>query len=294
MADNWTNPNSVEDANDDWANDQYVINGSLNNYAYTYNSEGQLECRLTQDEISDKIRIYLGEDNTNIINFQMKIYHAQSGWKTIHSGENNNGFSWINIPFATQYIRKIKVDVLSEMERLRIHAIQFNKTEIKLENIITAGYVGDYKKGDSVNLTWGIVALGVLDGDIFIIKNNADMCSAASAGGITHLVNKNSQVGVHSFNIDTTGGFYETNSDYSIVFCGTQQFITANITIGSFSIENRSANNQIIEKASQMLVNKAIQNKLSGAINYYDNTGENVILTHNLIEEESEIIRMPE
>ncbi|MBA7624633.1 hypothetical protein ES703_32044 [subsurface metagenome] len=54
------------------------------------------------------------------------------------------------------------------------------------------------------------------------------------------------------------------------------------------AIENNS-----LDKAAKSLVNKAIQNKATGAIDYYDDDGETIILTHTPSDEESAITRMP-
>lgn len=48
-----------------------------------------------------------------------------------------------------------------------------------------------------------------------------------------------------------------------------------------------------IDKAVKMLINKAIQNKATGAIEYYDDDGETVILTHTPTDAESIITRAP-
>lgn len=45
--------------------------------------------------------------------------------------------------------------------------------------------------------------------------------------------------------------------------------------------------------ALKILVNKAIQNKTTGAINYYDDDGETIILTHTPTDGESIITRTP-
>jgi len=47
-----------------------------------------------------------------------------------------------------------------------------------------------------------------------------------------------------------------------------------------------------LDKATKLLVNKAVQNKSTGAIDYYDDDGETVILTHTPADGESEIERM--
>lgn len=48
-----------------------------------------------------------------------------------------------------------------------------------------------------------------------------------------------------------------------------------------------------LEKAAKMLINKAIQTKATGAIDYYDDDGETIILTHTPTDEESTITRTP-
>lgn len=48
-----------------------------------------------------------------------------------------------------------------------------------------------------------------------------------------------------------------------------------------------------LDKAAKLLVNKAVQNKSTGAINYYDDDGQTVILTHTPTDGESEITRTP-
>jgi hypothetical protein len=43
----------------------------------------------------------------------------------------------------------------------------------------------------------------------------------------------------------------------------------------------------------KILANKAVQNKVTGAINYYDDDGETIILTHTPTDSESSITRAP-
>jgi hypothetical protein len=47
------------------------------------------------------------------------------------------------------------------------------------------------------------------------------------------------------------------------------------------------------QKAAKVLTNKAVQNKNTGAVNYYDDDGQTVILTHTPSDEESIITRTP-
>jgi hypothetical protein len=50
---------------------------------------------------------------------------------------------------------------------------------------------------------------------------------------------------------------------------------------------------EILEKAAKVILNKAVQNKETGAIKFYDDDGETVILTHTPDDGESEITRAP-
>ena len=68
---------------------------------------------------------------------------------------------------------------------------------------------------------------------------------------------------------------------------------TVNAVLATFSIESRFAGNVLFQKAAKLLVNKAVQNKSTGAINYYDDDGETIILTHTPSDGESAITRMP-
>ncbi len=68
---------------------------------------------------------------------------------------------------------------------------------------------------------------------------------------------------------------------------------TVNAVLAMFSIENRFAGSSLFETAAKMLINKAVQNKATGAINYYDDDGETVVLTHTPSDGESTITRAP-
>lgn len=47
------------------------------------------------------------------------------------------------------------------------------------------------------------------------------------------------------------------------------------------------------EKAAKLLVNKAVQDKITGAIDYYDDDGQTILFTHTPIDDESTITRTP-
>jgi len=61
----------------------------------------------------------------------------------------------------------------------------------------------------------------------------------------------------------------------------------------SILVEEKEIQLGIFKKAAKTLVNKAIQNKTTGAIDYYDDDGETIILTHTPTDGESTITRTP-
>ncbi len=50
---------------------------------------------------------------------------------------------------------------------------------------------------------------------------------------------------------------------------------------------------EALNKAIKLLTNKAVQNKITGAIDYYDDDGQIVILTHTPTDSESTLTRTP-
>lgn len=48
-----------------------------------------------------------------------------------------------------------------------------------------------------------------------------------------------------------------------------------------------------VEKAAKVLVNKAVQDKVTGQIRYYDDDGQAVILTHTPAESDEQLLREP-
>jgi hypothetical protein len=61
----------------------------------------------------------------------------------------------------------------------------------------------------------------------------------------------------------------------------------------SILVEEKEIQLGVFEKAAKTLVNKAIQNKITGVINYYNDDGETIILTHTPTDAESTITRTP-
>ena len=135
--------------------------------------------------------------------------------------------------------------------------------------------------------------------DVDIYKNGA-ATQKATANGVTMTSPFDSVTGLHLVAIDTsvdTGdtGFWTTGADYTVVLTPDETVDSQTITavLAQFSIENRFAGSALFEKAAKMLINKAVQNKVTGIIQYYDDDDTTVILTHTPIDDESTITRTP-
>ena len=159
-------------------------------------------------------------------------------------------------------------------------------------------YLGDYEKDAVVYFCWdsndknGASITRATNGAIKVYKNNFIVeCS----NGITDIEDIDGLTGVHSCKIDLSwDDFYVGGFDYSVVLAGAViDGETVNAVLASFSIENRFSSNEKMKKAVKLLVNKAVQEKSSGEIKYYDDDGVTVLLTHTPDEQELTITRNP-
>lgn len=159
-------------------------------------------------------------------------------------------------------------------------------------------YLGDYEKDSVVCFCWdsndkdGASITRSANGTIKVYKNNYIV---ESSNGITDIEDIDGLTGVHSCKIDLSlDDFYASGFDYSIVLVGAVvDGETVNAVLAIFSIENRFSSNDKIKKAVKLLINKAVQEKTSGVIKYYDDNGETVLLTHTPDESELTITRNP-
>jgi hypothetical protein len=90
-------------------------------------------------------------------------------------------------------------------------------------------------------------------------------------------------------NLDTEGLLTVIVQDDSICLPVFSHFMVVNANV----YDSLFAGSTLFQKAAKLLVNKAVQNKSTGAINYYDDDGETIILTHTPADGESEITRTP-
>lgn len=159
-------------------------------------------------------------------------------------------------------------------------------------------YLGDYKEDSVIYFCWdtndksGGSITRATNGSIKIYKDDG---TAESTAGITDTEDFDGVVGVHNCKIDLSSDvFYSAGNDYSVVLSGAViDGETVNAVLATFSIENRFAVSELLETAAKLLVNKAVQNKLTGTVDYYDDDGETILLTHTPADQESTITRNP-
>ena len=101
-----------------------------------------------------------------------------------------------------------------------------------------------------------------------------------------HSDNCGYEIGNGYYRIDVPDAAFATGADFVSVLVRD----SVNTTI---RVLGREIQLCIFEKAAKTLVNKAIQNKTTGIINYYDDDGETIILTHTPTDAESTIRRTP-
>jgi len=158
-------------------------------------------------------------------------------------------------------------------------------------------YLGDFKAGSthyfcfSTNNKSGGKAT-YTDGSVKVFRDDVNT-GVATGVTITKDFGSPTMTGIHNVKLVLTDAFYATGHDYAVVLTeATIDGETVNAVIAEFSIENRM-NNLLLEKAARLLVNKAVQDKVTGAISYYDDNGQTVILTHTPADSQSTITRTP-
>lgn len=159
-------------------------------------------------------------------------------------------------------------------------------------------YLGDFKEDSTVYFCWdtndknGGSITRVTNGSIRVYKDDG---TVENTVGITDTEDFDSLTGIHNCKIDlSSDAFYSKGHDYSVILSGaTIDGELVNAVLAILSIENRFGGSLLFEKAAKLLVNKAVQNKVTGVIDYYNDDGETIILTHTPNEGESTITRTP-
>ena len=101
-----------------------------------------------------------------------------------------------------------------------------------------------------------------------------------------HTDNYGYEIGEGYYRIDVPDAAFATAADFLSVL------VQDNVG-KSILVEEKEIQLGIFEKAAKTLVNKAVQNKTTGAIDYYDDDEETIILTHTPTDGESTIVRTP-
>jgi len=158
-------------------------------------------------------------------------------------------------------------------------------------------YLGDFKTGGthyfsfSTNNKSGGKAT-YSGGSVKVFKDDVNAGVTAGVTVVKDFGNP-AMTGVHNVKLVLTDAFYAAGHDYTVALTeATIDGETVNAVIAEFSIQNR-INSLLLEKAARVLVNKAVQNKVTGVISYYDDNGQTVILTHTPAEGQSTITRTP-
>jgi len=157
-------------------------------------------------------------------------------------------------------------------------------------------YLGDFKKNSTVYFCWntnsknGASITRATNGTIKVYKDNN---TSGSTAGIVDMEDFGNLTGVHNCKIDLSAdAFYTPGYDYSVVLTGAViDGETVNAVLASFSIENRFAGSELFRKAAKVLVNKAVQNKVTGVISFYDDDGQTLLFTQTPNENETSITR---
>jgi hypothetical protein len=108
---------------------------------------------------------------------------------------------------------------------------------------------------------------------------------------------------------NTTNGFVDEGQGYSITLTASEMqaarikvyvadqtnpkvWLDTTVVVETYGHAN-AQHAFDVEKAVKILLNKAVQTKITGAIDYYDDDGATVILTHTPTDTESTVTRSP-
>ena len=101
-----------------------------------------------------------------------------------------------------------------------------------------------------------------------------------------HTDNYGYEIGEGYYRIDVPDAAFATGASFLSV-------LVRDSVGNSILNEEKEIQLGILEKAAKSLVNKAVQNKATGVIDYYDDDGQTVILSHTPTDGESAITRTP-
>lgn len=147
------------------------------------------------------------------------------------------------------------------------------------------------KMGPFVDDTDGKTAetgLSIGQADIRLSKNGGDFAQTHNAAGATHDENGYYGIPLDATDTDTLGSL-RVAVHKSGALPVWQDFMVLHAQVYDWLLGTGG----LYEKAAKILVNKAVQTKSTGVIEYYDDDGQTVILTHTPTDGESSITRTP-
>lgn len=293
-------PDSVSDPSSGWNNDNNAIDGNTATYAYSDGIDEWsdfLEFHLSSAIDCNKVRFWVDDGSTDL---DLDVYYNGDWQNVFYGGVASN--QWAEKELGGTYsVTKARVRFENAGEPGAVAKVyEFEFREVTAGTTLIGGMVclGDYKEDSTLSYCWGTYDKNganitrTTNGTIKVYKGDD---TTESTSGITDTKDFDSLTGIHNCKIDlSTNAFYATGHDYSVVLTGAViDGETVNAVLATFSIENRSIDISLFEKAAKLLVNKAIQSKTTGAIEYFDDDGETVILTHTPADEASTITRTP-
>jgi hypothetical protein len=165
-----------------------------------------------------------------------------------------------------------------------MHLIEKGSTNVSLVVRLYDATNGSPKSGLTI-AKLQIRYIRVKDGNDVTISNWTSLTALANLEA-AHTDNYGYEIGEGYYRIDVPDAAFATGADFLSVL------VRDNVD-NSILVEEKEIQLGIFEKAAKTLVNKAIQNKTTGIINYYDDDGETIILTHTPTDAESTIRRTP-
>ncbi|MHC4156505.1 MAG: hypothetical protein ACYST6_16525 [Planctomycetota bacterium] len=130
--------------------------------------------------------------------------------------------------------------------------------------------------------------LTIVQADIRLSKNGGDFAQTNNSAGATHDENGYYGVPLDATDTDTLGSLrVAIHKSGALPVWQDFMVMPAHVYDWLFSSDG------IYETAAKVLINKAVQTKSTGVIEYYDDDGQTVILTHTPDDTESSITRAP-
>lgn len=130
--------------------------------------------------------------------------------------------------------------------------------------------------------------LTIAQADVRLSKNSGDTIQKNEGTSCTH-----DELGVYGCPIDATDTNTEGRLQLWVHKSGALPVFHEFMVVNADVFDSLFAEVSKVVQAVKLLVNKAIQTKATGVIDYYDDDGQTVILTHTPTDGASTIVRTP-